>query len=274
MTSEKYYSILGLKSSDNPNQNDIKKAYRKEALKWHPDRNSKNKDKAEEKFKDINQAYEVLSDPEKKKQYDLYGENTPNINFHFNNRDPFDLFNHVFKNNHSGFSNHSFQTFPMNQPRQTTKTYKYNVLVSLEDLFSGCLKKMKITYKVIDALSRQVVDISKVFEIKIKPGWKSGTKITYNTDNKIIVFTIKEKPHEYLIRKNNDLHWKCKLNTNQIKKGVKLSINSPKPREVIDFITTNKIIRNGDSVTISNKGMPIKNTNTRGDFIIDFTIID
>lgn len=52
----------------------MKKAYRKLALKWHPDRNKDNKKVAEEKFKDISQAYEVLSDKEKRKMYDMYGE--------------------------------------------------------------------------------------------------------------------------------------------------------------------------------------------------------
>ena len=67
-----YYSILGV--SRNATDEDLKKAYRKLALKWHPDRNKDNKKVAEEKFKDISQAYEVLSDREKRKIYDMYGE--------------------------------------------------------------------------------------------------------------------------------------------------------------------------------------------------------
>jgi len=67
-----YYSILGI--SKNAGAEDIKKAYRKLAVKYHPDKNAGNKE-AEEKFKQINEAYEVLSDPEKKKKYDKYGEN-------------------------------------------------------------------------------------------------------------------------------------------------------------------------------------------------------
>ncbi len=67
-----YYSILGV--SRNATDEELKKAYRKLALKWHPDRNKDNKKVAEEKFKDISQAYEVLSDKEKRKMYDMYGE--------------------------------------------------------------------------------------------------------------------------------------------------------------------------------------------------------
>jgi DnaJ family protein C protein 7 len=70
-----YYKILGVEK--NASDDDLKKAYRKLALKWHPDKNSQTEEKraeAEKKFKDINEAYSVLSDPEKKRQYDLGGD--------------------------------------------------------------------------------------------------------------------------------------------------------------------------------------------------------
>ncbi len=65
-----YYDILGV--SKNASVNDIKKAYRKLARKYHPDLNPGDK-ASEQKFKEINEAHETLKDPEKKKQYDLYG---------------------------------------------------------------------------------------------------------------------------------------------------------------------------------------------------------
>ena len=65
-----YYETLGVEKGTSPS--DIKKAYRKLALKYHPDKNKGDKT-AEAKFKEISEAYAVLSDPEKKKQYDLYG---------------------------------------------------------------------------------------------------------------------------------------------------------------------------------------------------------
>jgi DnaJ-class molecular chaperone len=68
--SSNYYKILGV--SANASQDEIKKAYRKLSLKWHPDKNPNNKEEAEKKFKEINEAYAVLSDEGKKNFYDTY----------------------------------------------------------------------------------------------------------------------------------------------------------------------------------------------------------
>ncbi|MHC6179119.1 molecular chaperone DnaJ [Clostridium sp. JNZ X4-2] len=70
MAKKDYYEILGLKKG--ASDDDIKRAFRKLALKYHPDRNQGNKE-AEEKFKEINEAYQILSDPQKKSQYDQFG---------------------------------------------------------------------------------------------------------------------------------------------------------------------------------------------------------
>ncbi|XP_030612728.1 dnaJ homolog subfamily B member 6b isoform X2 [Archocentrus centrarchus] len=67
-----YYQILGVQR--NASQEDIKKAYRKLALKWHPDKNPDNKEEAEKRFKELSEAYEVLSDESKRNVYDRYGK--------------------------------------------------------------------------------------------------------------------------------------------------------------------------------------------------------
>lgn len=66
-----YYDILGV--SKNTSSTEIKKAYRKQALEWHPDKHKDNKEAAEKRFKEINEAYQVLSDAEKRRAYDQFG---------------------------------------------------------------------------------------------------------------------------------------------------------------------------------------------------------
>ena len=70
MTTRDYYDVLDLQRS--ASDDDIKKAYRKLAMKYHPDRNKDNKE-AEEKFKEVSEAYEVLKDPQKRAAYDRFG---------------------------------------------------------------------------------------------------------------------------------------------------------------------------------------------------------
>ncbi len=96
-----YYEVLGVK--DTATEQEIKKAYRKLAVQWHPDKNADNKEVAEEKFKSISEAYAVLSDKEKKEEYDNFrrfggGNNGGGFSFRTNTnaRDPFDIFNQFF----------------------------------------------------------------------------------------------------------------------------------------------------------------------------------
>ncbi|KAF5894964.1 dnaJ subfamily B member 2 isoform X1, partial [Clarias magur] len=102
-----YYDILGV--SRNASPDDIKKAFRKQALRWHPDKNPDNKEEAERKFKEIAEAYEVLSDRSKRQSYDAYGKsgmpssgssggsfpnNSPGFTFPF--RSPDEVFREFF----------------------------------------------------------------------------------------------------------------------------------------------------------------------------------
>lgn len=108
MASKDYYKILGI--NKNASEDEIKKAYKKLALQWHPDRHANEsedkKKEAEEKFKEIAEAYSVLSDPDKKRKYDTYGsvDDIPDFSsgfggfpggFHFGgmDMDPDDIFN-------------------------------------------------------------------------------------------------------------------------------------------------------------------------------------
>ena len=85
-----YYKILGVKKE--ATDAEIKKAYHKLALKWHPDKNPNNREEAEEKFKKINEAYSVLSDKDKRRQYDRGGD----FSFDFGSFNANDIFKDFF----------------------------------------------------------------------------------------------------------------------------------------------------------------------------------
>ncbi|XP_045420747.1 dnaJ homolog subfamily B member 6 isoform X1 [Lemur catta] len=101
-----YYEVLGVQR--HASAEDIKKAYRKLALKWHPDKNPENKEEAERKFKQVAEAYEVLSDAKKRDIYDKYGKEGLNggggggshfdnpFGFGFTFRNPDDVFREFF----------------------------------------------------------------------------------------------------------------------------------------------------------------------------------
>lgn len=105
MSDTSYYDILNVNS--NADANEIKKQYRKLALRWHPDKNPDSKIEAERKFKEISEAYEVLSDPQKRKAYDMYGKDGPQS-----------------RGSYSGFSDfHSFPSFSFRNPNDVFREF-------------------------------------------------------------------------------------------------------------------------------------------------------
>ena len=135
MSKHDYYDILGV--SKNASQDEIKKAFRQLAKKWHPDVNSDKKE-AEEKFKEINEAFQVLSDPEKRQQYDQYGHSAfrPDDFTGFQNFS----FDDIFRN--FGFGD-VFRGF--NEEPEGTDL-RYDVETTLEEAFNGVEKKIEVPY--------------------------------------------------------------------------------------------------------------------------------
>lgn len=142
----KFYDILGIPK--NVSQDDIRKAYKKKAIKTHPDKGGN-----EEEFKKLTEAYEVLNDEEKRKIYDQVGDDGwssqgqggPNIN-------PEEIFKSFFggmfgQNNPFGFGGNPFGPFN-NQPRQQQKRKMddviYNIEISMNDCYFGIRKNIKI----------------------------------------------------------------------------------------------------------------------------------
>ena len=146
-----YYDILGVNKS--ASEAEIKKAYRKLAIKYHPDKNQGDK-KAEEKFKELSQAYEVLSDPSKRQQYDQFGHaaftgagrNTGGGGgFH----DPFDIFSQVFSGGGGGgFSFEDLFGGGGSSRRRSGPIggadLRYDLEIDFEDAVYGADKKIKI----------------------------------------------------------------------------------------------------------------------------------
>lgn len=138
-----YYEILEIERTASGEA--IKKAYRKMALKYHPDRNPDDKN-AEEMFKKINEAYQVLSDKEKRQIYDTYGkQGLESSGFGFSGAEGsiFDIFNSVFGGGFGGFGNAS--------RRKSNEKYPRDIAIELELSFEeavfGCKKEIQIAYK-------------------------------------------------------------------------------------------------------------------------------
>lgn len=145
MSNRDYYEVLGVPR--NASQEEIKKAYRKLAMQYHPDRNPGDKS-AEEKFKEIGTAYAVLSDPVKRQQYDRYGHEMPGTaaggGFAGMNIDPFEIFREFF----GGSFGAGFDTIFGTPNRQEESLHGANLQITLdlelEEIAKGVEKKVKI----------------------------------------------------------------------------------------------------------------------------------
>lgn len=122
---KEYYKILEL--PENCSQQDIKKNYKKMALKWHPDRNKENKDIAESKFKELSEAYEVLKDVDNRKKYDKFG--TLNVS-DISHTNPVDIFSQMFNQQRGGNPFEQFMMFGRGIPniiqQSTSRTVTTN----------------------------------------------------------------------------------------------------------------------------------------------------
>lgn len=329
-----YYKILGL--SKGATDEEIKKAYRKLALKYHPDKNKT--PGAEERFKEVAEAYEVLSDKKKRDVYDMHGEEglkggipggtgpgqgftytfhgDPRATFaqFFGSANPFQAFfdmtgpgsNRMFgfqdddmdvdmdpfatlgmgaRNAGPGgaFRSHSFNfhgnTNKASKDKMQDPPIEHDLYVSLEDILKGCTKKMKICRKVVqpDGTTRKE---DKVLTINVKPGWKAGTKITFQREgdqgrNKIpadIVFIIRDKPHPYFKREGSDIRYTAKISLKQALCGCIVEIPTM-TGEKLSLNFTNEIIKPNTVKHIQGHGLPLpKEPSRKGDLIVAFDI--
>ena len=149
-----YYEVLGV--SKTATDAEIKKAYRKLAMKYHPDYNPGDKD-AEEKFKEVNEANEVLSDPKKRQLYDQYGFAGVDPSYAAQNGggaggfsgfggdgvDLGDIFGDIFGGGFGGFGGSARQANP-NAPRKG-QDIRVRITLSFDEAVHGCKKNITIT---------------------------------------------------------------------------------------------------------------------------------
>ena len=157
MAKQDYYDILGV--SREAGEAEIKKAYRQKAKELHPDRNPNDRKKAEEKFKQIAEAYEVLSDPQKRAQYDRYGHAGPDQGFTFGDSDFHRARDAYREFGFGGFDDLFDMFFRQGAPRGRTRqrirqgeSIEYKLRITLEDAAHGT--KMSVTVPRLVACDR------------------------------------------------------------------------------------------------------------------------
>jgi molecular chaperone DnaJ len=145
MKKEDYYNVLGVDRSASPD--DIKRAYRKLALKYHPDKNQGNKE-AEEKFKIAAEAYEVISDPDKRQRYDQYGHEGlrgGDARGFGNFEDIFDAFGDIFGGGGGGGIFEDFFGGGRRQAEKRGASLRCDVSIDFKDVATGIEKTIEIT---------------------------------------------------------------------------------------------------------------------------------
>ncbi|KAF7284924.1 hypothetical protein GWI33_017403 [Rhynchophorus ferrugineus] len=296
-----YYGILNIPR--NASDDEIKKAYRKLALKYHPDKNKSAN--AEERFKDVAEAYEVLSDKRKRDVYDRYGEEglkggvppdgggtgaggfgTTFYSFHgdpratfaqfFGNSNPFeDLFS--FGNSGTGFGRFFGEA---GGAVQQDAPIEHDLYVSLEEIMSGCSKKIRISKKTLQndgSLQRE----DKMLQIDVRPGWKAGTRITFPREgdqgrNKIpadVVFVIRDKSHPLFKREGSDIRYVAKVTLKEALCGCSVAVPLlGGGKTSLNF--SDEVITPETAKRIGGLGLPFpKEPSRRGDLIVGFQII-
>ncbi|KAL8843151.1 MAG: hypothetical protein Q9170_000281 [Blastenia crenularia] len=340
----KLYDALSV--SPTANQDEIKKAYRKAALKHHPDKNKDNPS-AGEKFKEVSQAYEILSDPEKRKVYDQYGldfllrggaEAPPpgggagpggmpagfggmpggyggmpgmggTRSFHFSTggggggggfsfSNPESIFADFFKQGGAGMGDDDdiFAQFTgggggggrrsrfresgggRRAPTPEVTTVEKPLGLTLEELFKGVHKKMKIKRKTYDDGSgkRKVED--KILEMDIKPGYKAGTKIKFKGvgdqeegGTQDLHFVVQEKPHEIYKREDDNLRMYVELDLKEALTGWSRTIPTIDGKKFT--LSKGGPTGPGYTETYPHQGMPnSKKPTERGDMIVEVKV--
>jgi len=282
MRNTEYYDLLGV--SQNADENAIKKAYRKLALKYHPDKAPEDKkEEYEAKFKEISEAYNVLSDKEKKRMYDQFGKDAVNGNGGAG-VNPFDIFNDIFGG--GGFDSSGFPPgvhvrmggmggpFGFHQANFVRKTRDtvIRLEVSLEDIYKGTSKDIKIKRN-IEGKNDEVN-----MNINIPSGCQNGIKMVKkgfgnkqsDSEPGDVVIVITHEDHKLFKLSDNHIIMEKDISFGSSLVGVKFSVKHLSG-EIITF-STEGLIEDGDLRIIKGKGIPHMRTDKMGDFVVKFNV--
>merc|ERR1711894_139472 len=279
---------------------DVKKAYRKLSLKFHPEKNP-NDQIAAEKFKQIAEAYDILSDPRKRATYDQFGEEglkngvpsgsgeagawTNGYTFHGNPEKVFrDFFggDNPFQEFHDrvdGDLSMGFGGLHGRGAKKQDPPIERDLYLSLEEVFHGCTKKMKISRRVMNEDGHTSSIRDKILTITVKKGWKPNTRITFPEEgdqgpNNVpadIVFIVKDKQHARFRREGANLIHTAKVPLSKALTGCTVTIHTLDDR--ILNIPINDIIKPGYLKIVPGEGMPLtKDASKKGDLVIEFDI--
>ncbi|URD93082.1 DnaJ [Musa troglodytarum] len=260
-----YYNILKVNRS--ATDEDLKKSYRRLAIRWHPDKNPSNKEEAEAKFKQISEAYEVLSDAQRRAIYDQHGEEglkgVP--------RDAEDIFTEIFARSTRFQADGSGSAArPWKAPAVERK-----LACSLEELYHGTEKKMNISRGVMQPDGRTVPE-NEVWTVEVKPGWKRGTKITFPSKGNDglpadVVIVIDEKPHDVYKRDGNDLVVHHKIPLVDALTGTGINLKTLDGRDLVIEMTD--VVKPSYELVIQSEGMPVaREPGKKGNLVIKFDV--
>lgn len=261
-----YYDLLGV--NKNASASEIKVAYRKQALKWHPDRNKTAG--ANEKFKEINKAYEVLADPKKKQMYDQYGseafEKQGMGGAQYARQGPFTYtYTTDFSGGGSPFEGSGFGGF--SDPFEIFEEF-----FGFKSPFGGKRGARRQIYQINLTFNEAVFGTEKTVEIN---GQKKTIKIPagVDTDNRIrfadFDILVNVTPDSYFKRQGQDIYYEQEINYSTAVLGGIIKIKTLKGEVGLKIRpgTTD-----GSTIRLRGEGIAYPNTSKKGDFYIIYRI--
>ncbi len=274
-----YYKILGIDKK--ASQDEIKKAFRTLAVKYHPDKNPDNKE-AEEKFKTINEANEVLSNPEKRKKYDELGENWQQHEQAGNQRAGSTNNQGYYQGNASGgfggggqedFSDFFEQFFGgRTQSRRNANSefkggdYETEMQITLEEAYKGTNRIIEVENEKLRFTAKPGAYTDQLLRIKFKGA--KGSSEAYRGD---LFVRIKVMPQEQFIRKGDDLYSTNNIDLFTAVLGGEIIANTLSGQIKLKVTEGTQ---SGKTVRLKGKGMPVYDkTNVFGDLYIRLEVI-